>query len=228
MHSKADPCREPENTARRKVGMVMLAPKVGNCSMEIAPDSDAEPRSGQFLLSEPFLQDPWFGRKTVFLCDHDDHGTVGLVLDHASGRQLSDVFPDAAEWGLDQEVHVGGPVHQDSLFFLHRLGDRVGNSMPVVPGLWLGGDLEDVQSAMSEVGHPAVPIRFFMGYSGWTAGQLSSEIRQRSWYVHDVSLEEKIHLVMDASPGFLWKKLLSQKGPSFSRIADLPLDPGLN
>ena len=89
--------------------------------MEIIPDSTAKPRAGQFLLSEPFLTDPWFGRKTVFLCDHDADGTVGLVLDNGTGRRLKEVLPESEAWGIDHEVSLGGPVHDDSLFFLHRL-----------------------------------------------------------------------------------------------------------
>ena len=86
--------------------------------MEIVPDSTAKPRAGQFLLSEPFLTDPWFGRKTVFLCDHDADGTVGLVLDNGTGRRLKEVLPESEAWGIDHEVSLGGPVHDDSLFFL--------------------------------------------------------------------------------------------------------------
>ena len=196
--------------------------------MEIVPEPHVAPRAGQFLLSEPFLSDPWFGRKSVFLCDHDADGTVGLVLDNGTGRRLVDVLPDAEDWGIDHEVFLGGPVHDDSLFYLHRLGDLVPDAMPVVPGLWLGGDFDGICEALA--GGRAQPdsIRFFVGYSGWSAGQLDDEVQRSSWYVHDVPLEEKVRIAMDTEPGDLWRRLLSQKGPGFAQVTGLPIDPSLN
>ena len=103
--------------------------------MDWMPPANAEPKPGQFLLSEPFLDDPWFGRKVVFLCDHDEQGSLGFVLNNGMGRNLTSLLPDAEPWGLDHEVHRGGPVHADSLFCLHRLGDGIEGSLPVLPGL---------------------------------------------------------------------------------------------
>ena len=136
--------------------------------------------AGQFLLSEPFLTDPWFGRKTVFVCDHDPDGTVGLVLDNGTGRRLKEVLPESEDWGIDHEVFLGGPVHDDSLFFLHTFGDEVANAMPVLPGLWLGGDLDGIRALLSRPEKALGQIRFFIGYSGWAAGQLEAEMERHS------------------------------------------------
>ena len=196
--------------------------------MEIVPDSKAAPQAGQFLLSEPFLTDPWFGRKAVFLCDHDADGTIGLVLDNGTGRRLKDVLPEAEEWGIDHEVYLGGPVHDDSLFFLHTLGDRIPDAMPVLPGLWLGGDFDGIRAVFRQGGVPSGSIRFFVGYSGWSAGQLESEVERSSWYVYDAGLQDKLGIVLNPEPGDLWRRLLGQKGPGFARVTELPVDPNLN
>ena len=196
--------------------------------MEIVPDSKARPRAGQFLLSEPFLTDPWFGRKTVFLCDHDRDGTVGIVLDNGTGRRLKEVLPESEAWGIDHEVFLGGPVHDDSLFFLHTFGDEVANAMPVLPGLWLGGDLDGIRALLTRPVPSKGSIRFFIGYSGWAAGQLEAEMERHSWYVHDAPLADKMSIVMDTDPGELWKRLLGNKGPGVSKVPGLPTDPSLN
>lgn len=196
--------------------------------MEIVPDSKARPRAGQFLLSEPFLTDPWFGRKTVFLCDHDQDGTVGIVLDNGTGRRLKEVLPESEAWGIDHELFLGGPVHDDSLFFLHTFGDEVANAMPVLPGLWLGGDLDGIRALLTRPVPSKGSIRFFIGYSGWAAGQLEAEMERHSWYVHDAPLADKMSIVMDTDPGELWKRLLGNKGPGFSKVPGLPTDPSLN
>ena len=196
--------------------------------MEIVPDSKAKPRAGQFLLSEPFLTEPWFGRKTVFLCDHDQDGTVGIVLDNGTGRRLKEVLPESEAWGIDHELFLGGPVHDDSLFFLHTFGDEVANAMPVLPGLWLGGDLDGIRALLTRPVPSKGSIRFFIGYSGWAAGQLEAEMERHSWYVHDAPLADKMSIVMDTDPGELWKRLLGNKGPGFSKVPGLPTDPSLN
>ena len=196
--------------------------------MEMVPPSDAEPKAGQFLLSEPFLLDPWFGRKVLFLCNHDDEGSMGFVLDNGMQRNLTSLLPDAESWSVEQEVHRGGPIHADSLFYLHRFGDRVEESIPVLPGLWMGGDFDALKEILNA--EPAGPadVRFFAGYSGWAPGQLKDEMEGSSWYVHDLPAPEKMNVVMDSSSKGLWAKLLSSKGPGFAKVTQLPQDPSLN
>lgn len=196
--------------------------------MELVPPSDVRPLPGQFLLSEPFLKDPWFGRKTVFLCDHDSEGSLGFVLDNGMGRKLSEVLPDSVEWAIDHEVHRGGPVNADSLFYLHRLGERVSNSISVLPGLWLGGTFDDLVTVLKEGEVDRSMVRFFAGYAGWGAGQLEQEMEGSSWYVHDLPESQKLSVVMNASPGALWADMLRSKGPEYARVTGLPQDPSLN
>ena len=196
--------------------------------MDWMPPADVHPKPGQFLLSEPFLDDPWFGRKVVFLCDHDEQGSLGIVLNNGMGQNLTSLLPDAERWSIDHEVHRGGPVHAESLFYLHRLGDRVKGSIPVIPGLWLGGEYEDLAVAMEQGGVEARDVRFFAGYSGWGAGQLGGEMKLRSWYVHDQSLPGKVDTVMNSAPGELWSSMLTSKGGGFERVTSWPTDPSLN
>jgi len=196
--------------------------------MDFVPSADAKPRTGQFLLSEPFMSDVWFGRKVVFLCDHDEDGSLGFVLDNFTDRPLRAVLEDARDWSLTQEVSMGGPVHDDSLFYLHRLGKEVSGAMPVLPGLWLGGDFDELKTALASGRYGDADVRFFVGYSGWTSGQLDSEIKGNSWYVHDAPLEQKLDAIFRPPPEGLWKRMLASKGPGFARASTLPLDPSLN
>ncbi len=196
--------------------------------MDWMPPADAEPKPGQFLLSEPFLEDPWFGRKVVFLCDHDEQGSLGFVLNNGMGRNLTSLLPDAEQWGFDHEVHRGGPVHADSLFCLHRLGEEVEGSIPVLPGLWLGGEYDDLAVLINERGAKAGDVRFFAGYAGWGAGQLEGEMKQRSWYVHDAPVGSKLEVVMNSDPGDLWASMMKSKGGGYGRVTTWPTDPSLN
>jgi putative transcriptional regulator len=196
--------------------------------MEFVPSADAVPRAGQFLLSEPFMSDVWFGRKVVFLCDHDSDGTLGFVIDNFTSRPLQAVLGDAEGWPLAQKLSMGGPVHDDSLFYLHRMGEVVTGGMPVLPGLWLGGDFDEMKAALSSGRFSDRDVRFFAGYSGWTKGQLDHEVRQHSWYVHDAPLEHKMDAIFNPPEGGLWRQMLASKGPGFARATRLPVDPSLN
>ena len=196
--------------------------------MEFVPSADAKPRTGQFLLSEPFMSDIWFGRKVVFLCDHDEDGSLGFVLDNTTERPLRSVLSDAEDWPLKQRVAMGGPVHDDSLFFLHKLGKEVSGAMPVLPGLWLGGDFGELKAMMSTGRYGDGDVRFFVGYSGWTGGQLESEMKQHSWYVHDIPLDDKLDAIFNPPVEGLWKQMLASMGPGFARASNLPVDPSLN
>lgn len=174
------------------------------------------------------MSDMWFGRKVVFLCDHDEDGSLGFVLDNTTERPLRSVLADAEDWPLKQRVAMGGPVHEDSLFFLHKLGKEVSGAMPVLPGLWLGGDFGELKALMSTGRYGDGDVRFFVGYSGWTGGQLDLEMKQHSWYVHDIPLDEKLSVIFNPPQGGLWKQMLASMGPGFARASNLPLDPSLN
>ena len=174
------------------------------------------------------MSDAWFGRKVVFLCDHDGDGSLGFVLDNYTDRPLKAIMEDAEHWPLKQCVSVGGPVHDDSLFYLHRMGDVVSGGMPVLPGLWLGGDFDELKAGLATGRYGDHDVRFFVGYSGWTPGQLDAEMREHSWYVHDAPLEVKLDAIFNPPEEGLWRTMLASKGPGHARATMLPLDPSLN
>ena len=74
------------------------------------------PKQGSLLLSEPFMLDPNFERSVVLLCEHNEDGTVGMVLNHRSQLLLSDVMDVEV---VDFPLYIGGPVQNNAIFFLH-------------------------------------------------------------------------------------------------------------
>ena len=98
-------------------------------------------KSGCLLISEPFLQDENFVRSVVLLCENNDNGAFGLVLNKLSILKVSDLLEDLDF--LDMEVYVGGPVEQNTLHFIYY-GDAVLNgSVPLAEKLWWGGDFDE-------------------------------------------------------------------------------------
>jgi putative transcriptional regulator len=181
-----------------------------------------KPEKGRLLISEPFLADPNFERTVVLLCEHNEEGSFGFVLNKPSVMQVNEVVDSIHN--LKNIVYVGGPVQQDTMHFLHRTTEIEGGAQ-ICEGIFWGGSFESLVS-LSDVGKVATDdIRFFLGYSGWGPGQLQSELDEDSWIVCDFVTRE---LLFDTDPQHMWKQALANMGGRYSVYANYPVDPRLN
>lgn len=181
-----------------------------------------KPSSGRLLVSEPYLADPNFERTIIFLCEHNDDGTIGFVLNKPSLSKLSELISDAKSF--DEIVCVGGPVQQDTLHYLHR-HKGIEGAVEILDGVYWGGEFEEIMSKV-EIGElNANNIKFFLGYSGWSPGQLDEELKANSWIVSDHVSEE---LIFETEHDQMWKKVLKEMGGRFSMFANYPVDPQMN
>ena len=97
------------------------------------------PKSGDLLVVEPFLTEAHFRRAVILLVDHNDsEGTVGLVLNRRSSISLNSVLRNAS-CPTHIPLHVGGPVEQGRLLYIHTLGDRFREAIPLENGLYISG-----------------------------------------------------------------------------------------
>ena len=184
--------------------------------------SDLKPAKGRLLISEPFMDDTYFGRSVVYLCDYNNEGAFGFVLNKyldVEFQSMSSKLPP-----FDTRVSLGGPVNKENLFFIHRLNHLPG-SVSVADGIFAGGDFDLLLDMMrnEEVGQQHV--KFFLGYSGWSPGQLDGEIEGRSWIVSPAPSPE---LILDSTNENLWELLLQQKGGKFKMMSRFPSDPQMN
>jgi putative transcriptional regulator len=181
-----------------------------------------KPERGRLLISEPFLPDPNFERTVVLLCEHNDEGSFGFVLNKPSILKVNEVMEDIS--GLENVVFVGGPVQQDSLHFINRTVS-VTNAVEIIDNIYWGGDFENLITLCDTKQITASDVRFFLGYSGWGPGQLESELEQESWIVCDYVTNQ---LLFDTDPQLLWRKALDNMGGRFSVYSNYPLDPRMN
>lgn len=188
------------------------------------PPTDSEPKVGDVLLSEPFLDDPYFGRKAVLICEHNEEGTFGFVLNNFIALELTDLMDDFPE--IEARISVGGPVKSASLYYLHTRPDLIEGSIPVVDGVHMGGAFENIVELLKSKTIESHEIRFFIGYAGWSGSQLHDEIRSRSWFVTRTGRS----LLMDTSieEEDLWKHLVSELGDEYTQAANTPPDPSVN
>lgn len=173
-------------------------------------------------MAEPFLNDPYFKRTVILLCEHNDEGTFGFVLNNYIDVELDQVMDDMPT--LNTRVSIGGPVKNSNLYYLHTLGAHLEDSVEVIEGVYLGGDFDALKDKITKGEVQANQVRFFVGYAGWSPNQLDAEIRKKSWYITNITADT----LMDTHHEDLWKTVMEQQGPSGSLIANLPEDPSLN
>jgi putative transcriptional regulator len=182
-----------------------------------------QPSQGRLLISEPALMDFYFGKSVVLLVEHNsDDGTFGLILNKPVHLKLNEVVKDFPE--IDFPLFLGGPVHPDRLFYLHTLGDLIPGSQNVFGNLYWGGDINKLIELINLKQVTPAHVKFFIGYSGWDAGQLTREMKEKSWIVSKATLE----CVLAKSPETLWANALKKMGNDYAIWANFPSDPILN
>jgi len=180
-----------------------------------------QPAKGKLLVSEPMLPDPNFFRSVVLLTSHDKEGTLGFVLNRMSIVDLDNILPDFSIKNIP--VFIGGPVGNDSLFFIHTIGAELNNTIKVMDGLYFGGDMEHLEFMLQNNLAKVDQVRFFVGYSGWDPGQLADEIKEHSWIVASTCPQQ----VMSDSDEY-WKEVMIGLGKEFEVMANFPSNPDLN
>ena len=181
------------------------------------------PGVGRLLISEPFMLDPNFKRSVIVITEYGDEGAMGFVLNHESEYQLGDVLPDIQYSELP--VFMGGPVGNDTLHFIHRIPEKIEGGIELVEGVYWGGDFEAVKQLASNYQLTEGEIKFFIGYSGWVAGQLDAEIGDDAWIVTDKFNPEILFAHEDQN---LWKDVVKGLGQRYAHIANFPENPELN
>jgi putative transcriptional regulator len=149
--------------------------------------------TNQFLIAMPGMADDTFSGAVVYLCEHNDKGALGLVINKPIDIKLKNLF-EKVELSLDREdlaespVYFGGPVQTERGFVLHeRLGGGENgeggghyNSSLQIPGGLEMTTSKDVLEALSNGAGPK-RVLVTLGYSGWAAGQLEEELGRNGW-----------------------------------------------
>lgn len=179
-------------------------------------------KRGDLLISQPFMKDLNFGRAVVFICEHTDEGSFGFVLNKISPLKFDEVME--IEKPYDKELFIGGPVEQNTLHFLHRIPDKIAGQ-EVKNGIYWSGDYEALLTLIDEESLDKEDIMFFLGYSGWSVGQLEKELETGSWMIYKgTSLQD----IFNNDKNDFWAQLLKKMGGKYGVFANYPEDPSLN
>ncbi|MDB6163342.1 MAG: hypothetical protein JWL98_774 [Xanthomonadaceae bacterium] len=184
-----------------------------------AADDNRDFLACQLLIALPALADSPFARSVALICQHDDEGAMGIVVNRAAEYTLGDVFEQMGIASQDatlcaQPVLAGGPVHPERGFVLHDGGDQWDSSLAIADGLSVTTS-RDILEAMARGDGPA-NVAVALGCAGWGAGQLESELVDNSWLTAPADTELLFNTPLDRR----WQTAAARIGVDMARMAD--------
>ena len=180
-------------------------------------------KAGKLLVATPsVIGDFNFHRSVIMLTNSKKSGSFGFILNKKLQYTLGEVLEDV---NSEFPLYFGGPVEQDNLFYIHTLGDKISNSISISKKLYWSGDFKSVCNLLSSGELTQENIRFFLGYCGWSQGQLESEIKEKSWEPFEVkSIFELLKV-----PGVeMWRKCMIALGGDYLLWLNTPQNPSSN
>ena len=203
-----------ESVAGGSLDPVSIAPALPGTSI-------GEPERGMYLVARRALDDRHFGQSVVYLVEHGENGTLGLIVNRSSDISLSEAVPDIED--TQAAVHAlnyGGPVGLPKILMLVRSESATEGMKHVASGVYISSDrrvLDEVLAAKK----PASEVRFYIGHSGWAAGQLDFELEHGSWHVVSADTDA----IFSGETGSLWDRLIERLEPTGIQAHNRPSLP---
>ncbi len=189
-------------------------------------DPNLRVAQGTFLAAGPDMLDPNFMHAVVLICEHTGEGAYGLIVNRPTGQTAEAILsdhPPLSEHAFP--IHQGGPVGLDTLQVLHRADDRIPGGVPLLDDLWIGGELLDVARLVGEDREEAQRrVRLFLGYAGWSPGQLEYELAIGAW----LPAQARAELVFGADGEAAWREVVRSVAGPAAGIENQPPDPTWN
>ena len=187
---------------------------------ELGQTESVSALAGSLLLAHPELKDPNFNKSVVLISAHStDDGALGVILNRPMGQSLAQFDGKFSYTDLaDVPLYVGGPASPDQMILTawqwHLEQGRFQLHFGINP-----------DKARELISHdPEIELRGFVGYSGWSQGQLEGELEQDSWVVTPVSSDA----LEDVQGDDLWRTIIREVSPEMRFLADAPDDPSVN
>jgi len=175
--------------------------------------------TNHFLIAMPTLEDPYFSNALVYICEHNENGALGIIVNRPIDMNLAGLFEKIeikleADQLADLPVYFGGPVQLDRGFVLHRPVGSWQSTLAINSEIGLTSS-RDVLASVGSAGLPA-ELLVTLGYAGWDAGQLEEELAQNSW----LTVPAKANILFDLPPEERLPAAMQMLGISFSQLSD--------
>jgi putative AlgH/UPF0301 family transcriptional regulator len=181
---------------------------------------------GSLLVAMPSLTDPTFAGTVVYVLDHSETGTLGVVLGRPSQVEIRDVLPGWCDLAVEPGVfHVGGPCETDTALCLAIAPAAVADEES--PLRRVAGDvyLVDLDADPLDLPEQVTGLRVFAGYAGWSPGQLAGEVDEGAW----ACVPGKPDDVLSAAAGpRLWRAVMGRQKGRLAVLSTAPADPTVN
>ncbi len=179
--------------------------------------------AGRLLVATPLLEEPPFRRTVIYLVEHGEGGTLGVVLNRPLDAALDDAVPGWREWAAPPQVlFSGGPVEPSAMLALGRV--EGGAASERWESITDEVALLDLRSGPLAMGPELREARVFGGYAGWAAGQLDGEVAAGGWFVLDAEPDDPF----SAEPERLWRAVLRRQPGELWLYSSYPDDPRTN
>ena len=181
------------------------------------------PKTGLLLIADTTLNDPSFSRSVVLICRHGTaDGTVGFTLNELLETTVAELIEDLQQHPIP--LFLGGPVQNDTIHYIHQYPQYFDDAVQIMDGVYWGGDFEKFKTLYKAGKFENDKIKFFLGYSGWDAGQLEEEIAEDSW----ITCEASKGLIFDSNYDEIWNACLKKLGGKFELKMHFPTLDQLN
>jgi len=177
------------------------------------------PRGGAlFLVADPSLADPNFGKTVVLVARHAEvAGPIGVVINRPTQIEIGRVFPDAKNLaGIEDRLYVGGPVARHVFFYVLRAAEPPPDAVEVADGVYLGWNPKHLK-ALLERNKPLDGLRIYAGHAAWAPGQLEAEVARGFWK----SARPDARSIFATRPETLWPELIRRAAATPARF-ELP------
>lgn len=178
-----------------------------------AASRHADPRpalaTGMLLVAARDMGDPRFAKTVVLIVDHDQGGTLGLVLNRRSEVRLGELVSElAGQDGVGHRVYAGGPVGMDQILFLVRHPTQPDHAVRVMADVYVSGALRTLE-VMLAAGKTPQELHAYLGSAGWLPGQLAAEVERGDWHVAPGTVQD----VFAEYPQALWARRIQAFEP---------------
>lgn len=181
--------------------------------------------TGQILIAMPAMQDPYFSKSVILICNHDEDGAMGMILNHPLKLNVGDLFEQLdmaceVEQQQARPVYFGGPVQVERGFVLHAPATEFNTTMGLSSTLAMTSSKDILEAAARDEAPQDMFIA--LGYTGWAAGQLEQEIQDNAWLTLPLTEDHQLHKLIFKLPSddkLTWA--MQQLGVDFATLSEV-------
>ncbi|MCC2605790.1 YqgE/AlgH family protein [Planctobacterium marinum] len=165
-----------------------------------------------FLIATPSLDGSYFGKTVTYICEHNDHGAMGIVINQRTEltlKQLLNLTDEEVRIDAQHESHLvmeGGPVSRDRGFILHTCQPGWSSSLELTSEIMVTTSKDILRVIGNEQGPEKAIVA--LGYAGWSAGQLEEELESNSW----LTLKADTDILFNVPIEQKWDKAIEKLG----------------